>query len=403
MSRLFGTRASTAVAGVVFVALVLGLSVLGVAYGFGVFSRSSAITATLPEAGPALGPGSEVEYRGVLVGSLGSVRRTLHNAVLTLKLDPSQLDNIPAGVTVRLVPRSVFGDLYVDLVPPGSGPGGHLVAGADLAPDTSTPTVELDRALDAGYQLLTAVQPAKLNATLTAIGTALDGRGAKIGNLIEQVERYTAAVGPHTDQLVHDITTVGTVGRELAHDAPDLLATLNDAIATSQTIVASQPDLTALLDAGPTVADQTNALLANNKQRLATLVRLLRPVLGVLRAHRSDLVNGVEQLRAFLNGASAALGQGPFLQVDVTPDLNSADGTPYTSADCPRYGSMAGGNCPKGAKSKHGLRQANVSKTVDRATSQPLPRPAANDLLQRLGIAKVLLAPILDSLGVRLR
>lgn len=403
MNRLFGTRASTAVAGVVFVVLVLGLSVLGVAYGFGVFSSSSSVTATLPEAGPALGPGSEVEYRGVLVGELGSVHRTLRDAVLTLKLDPSALAKIPAGVTVRLVPRSVFGDLYVDLVPPTSGAGGHLVAGATLTPDTSTPTVELDQALDAGYQLLTSVQPAKLSATLTAIGTALDGRGAKIGTLIEQVESYTAAVAPHTDQLVHDITMVGTVGQELAHDAPDLLATLNDAIATSQTIVASQPDLTALLDTGPTAADQTNALLAKNKERLATLVRLLRPVIGVLERHRTNLINGVEQLRAFLNGASHALGHGPFLQVDVTPDLNAADGQPYTAADCPRYGSMAGKNCPKGTKAKHALRRADVAKTLDRATTQPEPTPTTNDFLQRLGIAKVLLAPILDTLGVRLR
>lgn len=402
MRRRFTSRTTTALAGVLFAVLIVGLSALGVAKGFGVFSTSTGITATLPEAGPALGPGSEVEYRGVLVGSLASIHRTMHNAVLSLDLDPPQLDKIPSNVTVRLVPRSVFGDLYVDLVPP-TVDAGHLQAGAHLRADTSTPTVELDQALDAGYQLLTAVQPSKLNATLTAVASALNGRGAKLGALIEQVETYTSQVAPHTAELVHDITTVGTVGNELSRDAPDLLATLNDAIATSQTIVASQPALTALLNAGPGVADQTNSLLAKNKQRLATLVELLRPVIHTLQGHQTDLVNGVLQLRAFLNGAAGALGHGPFLEVDVTPDVTAGDAKEYTAADCPRYGSLPGKNCPSGSRTKRALARADIDQILDDAATTSSSKAQSSELTQELSIAKVLLAPILGQLGVTLR
>jgi virulence factor Mce-like protein len=398
ISGWLARRGPTAVMGVVFTVLVVGLSVLGVAYGFGAFSTSKTVTATIPEAGPALGPGSEVEYRGVLVGSLGSVRRTLRDAILSIHLDPNQVHNIPAGVTVRLVPRSVFGDLYVDLVPPAHS-SGPLQLPANLTADTSTPTTELDQALDAGYQLLTSVQPSKLNATLTAVATALNGRGTKIGKLVEQVESYTSKVAPHTGQLVHDITTVGTVGRELAHDAPDLLATLNDLIATSQTIAKTQPTLTQVLNAGPTVADQTGTLLQDNKVRLRTLVHLLQPVVGVLRGNRARLVTAVEQLRLFLNGAAKALGDGPWLQVTVIPDVSLADGSVYTAADCPRYGSLAGANCPKGSQ----LTPAQVVRDLKIAVgpmsttshgSQP------DSLGQRLGIAKVLLAPVLRAIGI---
>jgi len=330
---------------------------------------------------------------------LGSVHRTLHDAVLSIHLDPGEVHNIPAGVTVRLVPRSVFGDLYVDLVPPAHSTG-PLRLPADLAADTSTPTVELNQALDAGYRLLTAVQPAKLNATLTAVATALNGRGAKIGKLVEQVESYTRKVAPHTGQLVHDITVVGTVGRELAHDAPDLLATLDDVIATSRTIVTSQPALQQVLNAGPTVADQAGRLLQDNKVRLRTLVQLLHPVVGVLRSNRSRLVAAVEQLRLFLTGAARALGHGPWLQVTVIPDLSAADGQAYTPADCPRYGSMAGPNCPKGAK----LTAAGLAHDLATAlgTTPGSATPPRAGLGQRLAIAKVLLAPVLRELGIAL-
>lgn len=402
-SRLLGGRAATALAGVLFAVIIAGLSVAGVAFGFGAFSSSKTVTATIPEAGPALGPGAEVEYRGVLVGSLASVHRTPRDAVLTIHLDPSQVRSIPAGVTVRLVPRSVFGDLYVDLVPPAH-PTGPLQLPATLGADTSSPTVELNQALDAGYRLLTSVQPGKLNATLTAVATALNGRGAELGRLVDQVERYTRQVSPHTTQLIHDITTVGSVGRELARDAPDLLATLDDAISTSQTIVRSQPTLTKLFRVAPPVADQTQRVLTANKVRLRTLFRLLRPVIGVLRDNRANLVSGVKQLRLFLNGAARALGQGPWLQVSVIPDLSPADGAPYTARDCPRYGRLAGPNCPRGGT----LSAAEVSQAVADAfgaTSAPNPTasPEGGSPAQRLAIAKVLLAPLLDGLGVALR
>jgi virulence factor Mce-like protein len=344
-------RAATALSGLLFIVLIAGLSVVGVAYGFGAFSSSKVVTATLPEAGPALGPGAEVEYRGVLVGSVGSVHRSLSDAVLDLRIDPSQLSKIPSGVTVRLVPRSVFGDLYVDLVPPAivTGP---LQASAKLVADTSTPTVELDQALDAGYRLLTAVRPDKLDATLTAIATALSGRGAELGSLVDELQRYTKEVAPQTPELIHDLTTVGTVGSELSRDAPNLLRTLRNAIATSKTVAGSQAQIQKLLAEGPAVADSTRRLLAVNQHKLHELVGLLHPVVSVLESRQGNLVRAVKQLRLFLLGAARALSHGPWLQVTVAPDVNPLDTRGYTAADCPRYAGVPGKNCVTNAKAQ---------------------------------------------------
>ncbi|HEX3707123.1 MAG TPA: MCE family protein [Mycobacteriales bacterium] len=391
MSGFWGGRAGVAISGLLFLVIVAGLSVVGVAYGFGVFSTSSAVTATLPEAGPALGPGSEVEYRGVLVGSLGSIHRTLRNAVLTLRIDPSQLSKIPAGVTVRLVPRSVFGDLYVDLVPPAhlAGPpqsNVHLETGAHLVADTSTPTVELDQALDAGYQLLTAVQPEKLSATLTAIASALNGRGAELGDLIDQLEHYTTKVAPHTGELIHDIATLGTVGDELSRDAPDLLQTLDNAIATSRTVHGSQAQITKLLAEGPGVAASTRRLLAVNQHKVHELVHLLHPVVAVLKGNQANLVRAVKQLRLFLLGAARALGHGPWLQVNVEPDVNPLDSQGYTAVECPRYAGVPGTNCPG-------------ATAASRAASSAAVR-AASDALAHFSITKLILAPLLAALSL---
>lgn len=402
--RLLDSRLGTALIGLVFSALILGLSAVGIAFGFGAFSTSAKVTARIPSAGPALGPGSEVQYRGVLVGSLGKLDREPNQAVLTLDIDPGQLHHIPAGVTVRLVPRSVFGDLYVDLVPPAS-PSGQLRAGAVLAADTTTPSVELNDALDAGYQLLTAVQPAKLAATLDAVATALDGRGEELRSLLTQAATYVAEVAPHTAQLVHDITVSGRLGRQVAANSADLFRAIDDSVDLSATIHEVQPSLADLLDTGPKVASATNGLLAVNRERLRTLVHQLAPVIKLLGHNEANLKGIVAGLHAFTVSAAKALGQGPYLHVSaaLSPDVGRAK--PYTAADCPHYYGQYGPNCAHAARharvdaAKNAVVQALVDHASGADTTDPHDPLAVKALTQRLSIARILLTPVLQTVG----
>jgi phospholipid/cholesterol/gamma-HCH transport system substrate-binding protein len=292
--------------------------------------------------------------------------------------------------------------LYVDLVPPAQITG-HIQPGAVLAADTSTPTVELDQALNAGYRLLTAVQPSKLDATLTAIATALNGRGQKLGALVSQISHYTAQVAPHTGQFIHDIAVIGTVGRQLSTNAPDLFRILDDAVALSQTIAADQPTLTRVLNAGPVVANQTNRLLAANRARLNSLLHLLHPVIGILSRHTFNLINTLGRLQLFLKGAARALGQGPYLRLLVTPDSKLSRGRAYTAANCPRYRHEAGPNCPTGHNVKGTSPAAVIQALVDHAAGADSTNPhnpsAVNALKQRLAIAGILLGPVLRAVG----
>jgi phospholipid/cholesterol/gamma-HCH transport system substrate-binding protein len=408
LSRFVEGRLGAAIMGLLFVVLIFGSSAVGVAYGFGVFSHSTTVIARLPTAGPALGPGSEVEYRGVLVGSLGKLQREPTQAVLTMDIDPGQLTHIPADVTVRLVPRSVFGDLYVDLVPPATV-SGHLQSGDVLAADTTTPSVELNEALDSGYELLTAIQPSKLSETLGSIATALDGRGQKLGDLVTELATYSAEVAPHTSQLIHDITAAGTLSQQIAANSANLFRVLDDSIALTSTIHQDEPSLVKLLNAGPVVATETNHLLAANRQRLNTLVHQLAPVIRILGNNEHNLDATVAGLKAFTVGAAKALGQGPYLSVTAALSTDVARGKQYTAADCPHYGGLYGPNCRHAAHkanadaAKTALVQALVNHISGADRTDPKKPNALQRLRQRLDIAKVLLTPVLQSVGGLLR
>ena len=76
--------------------------------------------AQLPASSTAVALGAPVEYRNVTVGSVASQGKSVPGGlvVVTLHLQPSMLQTIPAQVRATETPVSFFGDPYIELVPP---------------------------------------------------------------------------------------------------------------------------------------------------------------------------------------------------------------------------------------------------------------------------------------------
>ena len=81
-----------------------------------------------------------------------------------------------------MLPKTLFGERYVDLEAPAAPVDGDLHDGALIDQDRSSAAIELERVLDDLLPLLQAIQPDKLAATLGALATALQGRGEQLGN-----------------------------------------------------------------------------------------------------------------------------------------------------------------------------------------------------------------------------
>ena len=73
-----------------------------------------------------------------------------------------------------------------------------------------------------------AVHPAELNATLTALATALHDRGEKLGRTLVNFDQYLKVINPHTKKIVDDLGKLGQVSHEYNNVAPDIFATLEN-------------------------------------------------------------------------------------------------------------------------------------------------------------------------------
>ncbi len=104
------------------------------------------------------------------------------------------MDLIPANVTARILPKTLFGEKYVELEIPAEPSSSHIAAG-DVITETVVP-IEVETVFADAYPLLTAVQPAQLAYTLNALATALEGRGDDAGRQPGAAERLSEEVQP---------------------------------------------------------------------------------------------------------------------------------------------------------------------------------------------------------------
>jgi phospholipid/cholesterol/gamma-HCH transport system substrate-binding protein len=254
--------------GLAFVLVVVLLVLLMLAQYNQAFKPVYRVTVNSDRAGLQLVPHSDVKVRGLIVGEVRGIRSTATGAAIDLALDPGKATLIPDNSSARMLPKTVFGEKYVDLVPPTGQRGPHLKNGDVISQDRSTTAVEVTQLLDDIMPLLNAVKPEKLNATLNALATALQGRGEEIGQTIDLADGYLKQINPHLPTIVHDLRQLSTVSDNLNGAAPDLITIMQNLQVTNRTIVAKEPQLVSILDKGINLTGKLTPFAEDNEPRL---------------------------------------------------------------------------------------------------------------------------------------
>ena len=217
--------------GVVFI----GLLVLGVWLINAVFTQKfvsfDKVTLKTDTIGLQLPSRADVKIRGVIIGQVLDAESTgAGGAELTLGIKPDQIKTVPKNVTASILPKTLFGEKYVELDVPEQASKTALEQGDRIA-QTQLP-IEVERVLNDIYPLLRTVQPAELNYTLNALATALEGRGEAIGQNIETFDAYLKKLNPQVPALVEDLRLLAKVSGTYADVAPQIAETLRNTVKT---------------------------------------------------------------------------------------------------------------------------------------------------------------------------
>ncbi|MFD4459050.1 MCE family protein [Nocardia sp. NPDC058480] len=254
----------------------------------GGLTDTAKVTVIAQRAGLVMNPDADVKMRGVTVGRVTTIReRSDGTAALELAVDTDTLALIPADVRVAIASTTVFGAKFVQLSPPERPVAGSLRAGQVLTADRVT--VEINTVFEQLTTVLAAVEPAKLNATLGAIATATRGRGAEVGAMLGDLERFLATLEPALPALRTDLALAPPVLNAYANSAGALVDTARNATAISRTLIDEQRNLDALLVSLIGFADTGNRVIDTNASALARSLDLLVPTTALTSEYREAL------------------------------------------------------------------------------------------------------------------
>ncbi|WP_217240465.1 MCE family protein [Streptomyces sp. AC555_RSS877] len=341
--------------GVVFIVVLALLLSLSVAVYRQVFTPVVWITLEADSLGNQLDPRADVKLRGLLVGEVREVRADGTKATLDIALKPEHVAHIPSDVRARLLPKTLFGEKYVDLVAPAhavsssSSSARPIRAGDVITQDRTRVGIEVQQLMNDLLPLLRTVQPGKLNATLSAFATALEGRGDRVGDNLTRLEAYLRRLNPHLPSLTEDIARFAEVAEVYGDAAPDLMEILHNTVTTSRMIVEQKDRLAAALKTTATVAGTAEDFLDANGDRLITLGQVSRPTLELFARYSPEypclLAGLVRQEKA----SEEAFRGG---KMHITLEVVRPQGA-YEPGEEPRYGERSGPDC-------HGLPNPQV-------------------------------------------
>jgi virulence factor Mce-like protein len=266
--------------GTVFLVMVVFFVWLTYAFFDKQFVSYEPVTITTSKAGVNLPQNADVKLRGVIVGEVRSIVPDGDGVKMTLGMKPDLLGDVPEGVTAQIVPKTLFGEKYVSLIPPSELTGQSLRAGAVI--DRAVVPIEVETLLNDLYPLLNAVDPANLSYTLTAVSNALEGRGKQLGETLVTTNRYLNKTNPDVPQLVDDLIKLGEVSDGYAAAMPELGRLLRNTVVTGNTLVAKRAQLSAFFDEGTALANTLTSFTNDNGDNLIQLASDSRPVLDVL-------------------------------------------------------------------------------------------------------------------------
>jgi virulence factor Mce-like protein len=326
----------------VVLALLLGSAVA--AYNKA-FTEVARVTLQTDTAGSQLQEASDVKVRGVIVGDVREVEASPEGATIELAIDPDHLDQIPADVSARLLPKTLFGERFVSLELPEQPSQERLADGDVISQDRSENAIELQRVIDDMLPLLQAVEPQNLSYTLGAVADALRGSGDDLGANLAATGRYIGEINTVLPELQEDISLLADVADTYDAAADDLLAVLDNLAVTNSTIADQAEQLRRTFAVGESSSRVTAGFLETNERNLISVAATSRPVLGVFAKYSPSYPCMLEGLTKAAPLTSESFGGDgdPALNLNIVVSFPPRN--PYVPGDQPEYLDQSGPDC----------------------------------------------------------
>lgn len=394
----------------VVIAILVALSVAVYAKAMP-WQRSVAVSLQTARPGLELHPHSDVKLQGVRVGEVRRITSDGRSATVELALEPGKTELIPRNVDAAILPKTLFGEKYVDLRSPAR-PSAEQIKSGDVIRQSTT-SVEIGELFTNLGSLLRTMKPERLSLALNSLADTLEGRGDQLGETIELVDRYLGGFNPHLEQLTQDIRLFAKTADIYAAAAPDTLRTLADGAAISRELLVPEEQAFAeFLDATIRGAGKATDVLRRNADTMIKLSDRSEAVLALLAEYSSSFPCTVHAFAEADRAGNDVVGaRGPFVEEVVElylkrepyrypQDLPSNPGSDANNANLPKPIRSWDPHCPHIPARLRTVEDASpYSQLSPGQNAVPPERPG--DRRASRGLASLLVTPMLADREVR--
>jgi phospholipid/cholesterol/gamma-HCH transport system substrate-binding protein len=329
----------------VLLLIVVSLSILTALLFSGALDKTVPLTLISDRAGLVMEDGAKVKLRGVEIGEVKSIDAESRAAgrdlsSLKLKINPADFRYLPSNVEAEIRSSTAFGAKYVELIIPPTRTSRSLAPGAVLR--SRNVTVEVNTVFQNLEAVVRAIDPAKLNGVLSAVGEAVRGKGDRIGEAITGTNNVLLAVNPRMPTIRKNFQLFGKTTAAYSDAAQDLLSILDSFSTTSTTISTHSDALDGLLLSAIGFSGSGINTLGPNQKNLVGALNTLVPTFDLLLKYSPEYTCLFQGAQWFLdhggrdslggNGKSvimdAALlfGDDPYRYPDNLPKVNAKGG-----------------------------------------------------------------------------
>src|SRR3954451_17202373 len=331
-------------AGLVFLVVLAMLIGLSVALYTKAFTPVTMVDLKADRIGNQLTVHGDVKLRGLRVGEVRSVASTGDGATIRIALDKDMARLVPADVSARLLPKTLFGEKEVNLVlPPDSSSSRPIHAGDVIPQDRTATAIETERVLNDFLPLLQSLKPADLSLALNAVSSTLRGRGERLGNNLELTASYFRQINPELPKILEDFRGLADLTNNYAEATPDLLRTLDNFAASSRSLVDQRDELATFLRSTATFSSTADDFLRVNQRSLVDLANDSQPSLAVYARYSPEYACMLHTLpKQEIVGEKTFGGKDPWLHITLE---GARDQGLYTAGAQPKFGEDRGPTC----------------------------------------------------------
>ena len=260
--------------------VIAALSTLTVLLFNGTPRKSVPLTLVSDRAGLVMENGAKVKLRGVQIGEVASIGAEAaagtDSSKLSLRMDPGPFQNLPSNVEAEIKSSIAFGAKYVDLiVTPEGASSESLKPGAVL--HSRNVTVEVNTVFENLQSVVHSVDPAKLNAVLSAVAESVRGKGDRIGQAITDANNVLLAGNPRMPTVQQDWQLSRKTAEAYSDAAQNILSILDSFSTTSKTITTHAKSLDELLLSAVGFSQSGMNTIGGNQPNLMRTMNILDP------------------------------------------------------------------------------------------------------------------------------